>query len=100
MTHPRNRKPTSEEWIGQARLKIQSAVALLDRAQTNLGKPGGSSLKMLREDLCRYEADEGLPHEVRTALHDVIHIVDWHRPLGPDGTHGDRHTDTCGCEDK
>ena len=22
-----------------------------------------------------------------------------HRPLGPNGKHGERHTETCGCED-
>ena len=30
-------------------------------------------------------------------LQALIDACDAHRPLGPDGTHGDRHTPTCGC---
>lgn len=28
----------------------------------------------------------------------LIAAIDEHRPLGPDGKHGDRHTATCGCD--
>jgi hypothetical protein len=28
----------------------------------------------------------------------IINEIDRQRPLGPDGTHGERHTETCGCE--
>lgn len=62
--------------------------------------------KMLRETLCYAE---GALYDVTTTdtmdrvrLH-LYHIqllikeCDRQRPLGPDGTHGDRHTMTCGC---
>ena len=32
-------------------------------------------------------------------LQRLIDACDAHRPLGPDGKHGDLHTETCGCED-
>lgn len=33
-------------------------------------------------------------------LSGLIVEIDRHRPLGSDGTHGDLHTPTCGCEDR
>lgn len=61
--------------------------------------------KALRETLCIAQTWFGLSqrtdresHVVR--LQELINECDVHRPLGPDGKHGDRHTDTCGCEDK
>lgn len=33
------------------------------------------------------------------ALGGLLTQLDVHRPLGPDGTHGDNHTPTCGCAD-
>lgn len=56
------------------------------------------SLKMLREDLCRRSAED-LPSDISSGIDVLINMIDRHRPLGPDGEHGDRHTDTCGCED-
>ena len=62
--------------------------------------------KMLRETLCSAQAhiglndadtDRAVEHIAR--LQRLIDECDRHRPLGPDGKHGDRHTPTCGCED-
>jgi hypothetical protein len=66
-------------------------------------------IKMLRETLCVAQllieqADARLlsarraEHSERLGL--LIVECDAHRPLGPDGEHGERHTETCGCEDK
>lgn len=57
------------------------------------------SLKMLREDLCRRQT-EPLPPDVQQEISRLIQRIDSHRPLGPDGRHGNLHTTTCGCEDK
>lgn len=64
--------------------------------------------KMVREALCAaqsalwWSAARGHNVEVtpgRVArLQTLINEIDKHRPLGPDGKHGDRHTATCGCE--
>jgi len=62
--------------------------------------------KMLRETLCHAQTLVGLNPwllpEVRdqhvSRLQRLIDACDRHRPLGPDGKHGDRHTATCGCE--
>jgi len=57
---------------------------------------------MAREALCAAE------HAMFNTLHDpqrvaligaMIADIDRQRPLGPDGKHGDHHTDTCGCTD-
>ena len=53
---------------------------------------------MLREDLRRHQAED-LPYDVQSIVAVLIRWIDHHRPLGPDGTHGDLHTPTCGCED-
>lgn len=59
------------------------------------------SLKMLREDVCRRLAEQrDFPVEVIAAANILVGVIDVHRPLGPDGKHGNRHTATCGCEDK
>lgn len=57
-----------------------------------------SDLKMLRETLTRVQTAP-LRDADRDRLGALIEQIDLHRPLGPDGTHGDRHTPTCGCED-
>jgi hypothetical protein len=64
------------------------------------------SIKMLKETLCDAQAlavflqlNASIPHYVDT-LQKLINECDRHRPIGPDGKHGDRHTETCGCEDK
>lgn len=63
------------------------------------------SLKATREALClaqtalgtegyggwRYQASSEL-------IQRVINEIDRQRPLGPDGKHGELHTETCGCE--
>jgi hypothetical protein len=61
------------------------------------------SLKTTREALCvaqtalgaiagwRYTASSDL-------LQGLINEIDRQRPLGPDGKHGELHTETCGCE--
>lgn len=54
--------------------------------------------KMLRETLCLAQSALHGAHVER--LQQLIDECDRHRPLGPDGKHGHRHTDTCGCEDK
>jgi hypothetical protein len=68
----------------------------------------GDTPKALRETLCIAEGAvaRSVPEipaaQANTAgrvLARLIRECDRHRPLGPDGTHGDRHTLTCGCED-
>lgn len=68
----------------------------------------GATPKALREALCIAEAAVArsisvLPtsavNRTGRVLADLIRDCDRHRPLGPDGTHGARHTLTCGCED-
>ena len=64
------------------------------------------TLKMLRETFCVAQTWIGqaptggrnLEHIER--LQRLIDDVDRQRPLGPNGKHGDRHTATCGCEDR
>lgn len=61
------------------------------------------SLKSARESLCLAQARLGQSDQERHAssvLSDLIADIDRQRPVGPDGTHGDRHTATCGCEDR
>jgi hypothetical protein len=70
------------------------------------------SPKMLRESLCVAQAGvaELMRGGMRSAggsmeshmdrLTRMIDECDRHRPVGPDGKHDDRHTETCGCEDK
>lgn len=63
------------------------------------------SPKMLRETLCLAQCAISTMFENDTsrhlkALQELIDECDSHRPLGPDGKHGNRHTQTCGCEDK
>lgn len=65
------------------------------------------SPKALREALCMAQAtlQRPLSASVPNAHHiavisRLIQEIDVHRPLGPDGVHGDRHTISCGCEDK
>lgn len=67
-----------------------------------------ADLKATREALCLAQSalierkrqgwDIGtVPHHVlRLGL--LIAEIDKHRPLGPDGKHGNLHTATCGCE--
>lgn len=62
--------------------------------------------KMLRETLCVAQTrignsglDEGRRDEHIARLGRLIDECDRHRPLGPDGKHGNQHTPTCGCDD-
>ena len=61
--------------------------------------------KMLRETLCVAQsavcivfAEEPRLREHVDRLQRLIDECDRHRPLGPDGKHGDLHTETCGCD--
>lgn len=54
---------------------------------------------MLREELCRRSTQAPWPREVQTAVEDLVRLIDYYRPLGADGKHGDLHTADCGCED-
>lgn len=63
------------------------------------------SLKMIRETLCVAQA--WLGRSMLSPPSKKLHVerigrliadIDRQRPLGPDGKHGDLHTDTCGCE--
>jgi len=57
------------------------------------------SIKMLREALCREQQRASQwPPDVAQRVAALIDLIDLHRPLGPDGTHGHRHTTTCGCD--
>jgi hypothetical protein len=69
-----------------------------------------NNLKATREALCvaqsaltewaRLGRDVNrVPHWV-DRVQALIDQIDVHRPLGSDGKHGNRHTPTCGCEDK
>lgn len=66
------------------------------------------SLKGVRETLCvaqaalyklplGYSAGGSIEHH-RDVLGRLIAEIDRQRPLGPDGKHGELHTETCGCE--
>lgn len=62
-------------------------------------------IKGLRETLCEAQSQilGWMPENFRVhvkRLQDLLDECDRHRPLGPDGRHGDLHTATCGCEDK
>lgn len=57
------------------------------------------SIKMLREDLCRRQAQSAeWPNDVKVAVQELIDLVDRHRPLKSNGKHGELHTETCGCD--
>lgn len=38
-----------------------------------------------------------VPHWI-DSIQQLLNIIAVHRPTGPDGKHGERHTNTCGCE--
>jgi len=60
-----------------------------------------SRLKSLREALCLAQTHpSGLDTQQSALIQLVIAQIDRHRPLGPDGKHGNRHTFTCGCDDE
>lgn len=63
--------------------------------RTTLTISGGP--KMIREALCVAQASAG--NHANKVLSALIDECDRHRPLGPDGKHGQRHTTTCGCDD-
>lgn len=65
------------------------------------------TLKMLRETFCiaqsaiqHWPSDESRRPEHVARLARLIDDIDRQRPLGSDGKHGSRHTQTCGCEDQ
>jgi hypothetical protein len=66
-------------------------------------------LKSLREALCVAQSAIGLTYSINdqnpyvvsklNKIQEVLDQIDILRPLGPDGKHGNRHTEHCGCED-
>lgn len=59
--------------------------------------------KMLRETLSVAQflfSESNDPRRIEhiERLQRLIKECDRHRPLGPNGQHGERHTATCGCE--
>lgn len=55
------------------------------------------------QTLCTTEAAAAREYTAPTLAHvrllqRMMDECDRHRPLGPDGKHGNRHTPTCGCE--
>lgn len=77
------------------------------RLLAGLHVPDGD-VKMLVETLClaqsaiaeraRQGMDAARAPEHIARLQDLLDQCELHRPLGPDGKHGDRHTPTCGCD--
>lgn len=69
-----------------------------------------AELKMLRETLNRAQGAIGAIAAEKWSIPEddadlaridaLIAEIDRHRPLGPDGKHGELHTPTCGCEDR
>jgi hypothetical protein len=66
------------------------------------------NIKSLREALCVAQSAIGQAYGQRQTAYSqskideiqkVLDQIDILRPLGPDGKHGDRHTEHCGCED-
>ena len=66
------------------------------------------NLKALRESLCVAQSAIGQAYGQRQSeyttskiktIQKVLDQIDILRPLGPDGKHGNRHTEYCGCED-
>jgi hypothetical protein len=69
------------------------------------------SIKTLRETLCRAQWAlnfvrtgsnpnvSAWPEYDSDHLQSLIGEIDRHRPLGPNGKHGNLHTQTCGCDD-
>lgn len=53
--------------------------------------------KGLIEHLCNQQTFAPDPY-TRRILQLAIDLLHQHRPVGPDGKHNDRHTDTCGCD--
>ena len=66
------------------------------------------NLKTLREALCVAQSGIAQAYGQRQSAYAMTYVkviqktinqIDVLRPLGPDGKHGNRHTDFCGCED-
>lgn len=79
--------------------RVQDATAYVPVAQ----------LKATREALCAAQSAlgqlgqrhaDGVNSGQLGRLQALIDQIDAHRPLGVDGKHGNRHTPTCGCEDR
>jgi len=81
-------------------------VAAIDRDVVAELRVPAAELKMLREGLAIAESevrgwrDEDVAEAIAERIDRLIAEIDRHRPLGPDGKHGDRHTATCGCVDQ
>ena len=88
--------------------KLQAAPSRPPVADTVIHAPDpADTLKMIRETFClaqsainQWPSGEGRKPGHVARLQRLIDDIDDQRPLGTDGKHGDRHTPTCGCEDK
>lgn len=84
----------------------QDFAALTPRLKTEGMYELMQSPKLLRETLCVAQACIGSElGSYSTSAHHwrlqaLINQIDVFRPIGPDGKHGSRHTDWCGCDDK
>lgn len=87
---------------------VAAEAALRTEIASHARPPGGYSLamdlrvdppKMLREAVC-FAQTWAADATARDRIGRLIAAIDVHRPLGPDGNHGSRHTATCGCWDK
>lgn len=74
-------------------------VAAIDRDVVAELRIPAASVKMMRETLARLQASP-IDSDDAERLALLLDELDRHRPLGPAGTHDDRHTSTCGCEDR
>lgn len=101
---PPNNGKNIRPWEDFARAALSAALpALREAPETAYVVPDGP--KELRETLCVAQTYIGLSDDSRKREHSdrlqrLIDECDRHRPVGPDGKHGDKHTPTCGCEDK
>lgn len=93
---PPDTPPTDAELVQSRQRVVGFAIRTTD------------SLKSVRESLCLAQTALGdwsraaFGQSVRASevLGRLVEDIDRQRPLGPDGTHGDRYTATCGCEDR
>jgi hypothetical protein len=107
--------PEQSPWmrVEAALIRLSAAAGALSDAIPNTRVVTSAyvvpdSPKMLRETLCVAQTEIGaspwaeldLKQEHIARLQRLVDECDRHRPLGPDGKHGDRHTPTCGCDDR
>lgn len=99
-------KPIQSMWKWADESQLQPAVPATPAGPAMIGlMVNPRDLKMLRETLCRLEVAARYLYpetnrHLTADLNKLINEIDRHRPLGPDGKHGNLHTASCGCEDK